>query len=189
VHNEADDNQWDVWVHGAKSQSEPSTVVRCKLYVSPAREHLYEALTETARVIAKSSAVAVKVGRTAHGLLRPDKLVVYFENRSAMLKTARRLGAALSGAKAQGVPFTASAVPDGLLSWGVDPMNRPPTLGWGGQESWRIWITNRLADWLIGAAQSGYSAVRPWRFALERLSFEGIDPGTFAPTEQFAPHR
>jgi hypothetical protein len=152
-----------------------------KLYVSPRVEHLPEALQTIASLVPElPGAVSLKVGANLPGLLRPDKCVLYFSARDQLDTAAARLSAELAGMPAHGVPFTAD-VSGALLSWGVDPPDSRPTLQWLGVESWRLWITNQLAAALLTARTAELDAVTPARFALGRLSLEGVDPVTWAP--------
>ena len=156
------------------------------MYVSPRPEALPEALQRTVATLAELGAPTFKVGDNLHDLLRPDKLVIYFGSREELDEVAERLVPALAGLPAQGVPFTAALGGDGLVSWGIDPPPEEYTLPWLGAESWRIWITNRLATALVAAREAepdGPDGIEGWRFALERLRLEGVDTGTWAPTE------
>ena len=53
-------------------------------------------------------------------------------------------------------------------------------LGWQERESWRLWVTNRLAVALVAARRDG-AAVEPWRYALARAELDGVDVATWAP--------
>jgi hypothetical protein len=123
----------------------------CKLYVSPRPEALATAFPIIADTFVEMEVRSFKVGRGIEGLLRPDKIVAYFDNRSDLDAAADTLCERLYGCPAQGVPFTAEAGLDGLLSWGIDP---PP-----GKEalSWRSWITKRLANEIVKARPSSDS--------------------------------
>jgi hypothetical protein len=149
----------------------------CKLYVSPLAEVLPEALRVAIQTLAGTEAQQFKVGAHLYGILRPDKLVAYFASKEGLLAALEALRSRLEGMPVQGVPFTAEAA-GGLLSWGVDPMHASAVTGY----SWRQWITNRLAAALIAAQNAPGSAPEPWRFALERIRLEGVDPQTFSPT-------
>jgi hypothetical protein len=157
-----------------------------KLYVSPACASVAEALRATVDVLAHAGAPPFKIGEDARGLLRPDKLVVYFANVEELERAADRLRHELAGMPAQGVPFTAPVTSDGLLSWGMDPPQADSPLPWQRRESWRLWVANRLAAFLLAAKHAAVhdgetAVVEPWRFALERLRLAGVDTATWAP--------
>jgi hypothetical protein len=134
-------------------------------------------------VLADSPAFAFKVGGDLPALLRPDKLVVYFARYGDLTESAARLQATLTGVPAQGVPFSAPLTADGLLSWGIDPAEDMQTFGWKGGESWRAWVTSRLAESLLESSRCPDLPVAPWTFALAALELEGIEPTTFVPEE------
>ncbi len=169
---------------GASSDAESSA---CKLYVSPACESLREAMFAVADAVASSNAFQWKVGRGPRGLLRPDKMVVYFHRFSDLQETALKVMARLDGCPAHGVPFTAELGGAGLLSWGADPPFDPPSDPhsaqrsgpWREAESWRGKICNRLALALVQAGNLARGEAA--RFAIERLRLEGVDPGSWSP--------
>jgi hypothetical protein len=139
----------------------------CKLYVSPQPETLAMAFPVIADTFAEMEVRSFKVGRGIEGLLRPDKIVAYFDNRSVLDEVADSLCKKLKGYRAQGVPFTTELGLDGLLSWGIDP---PP-----GQQalSWRSWITKQLAKEIVKVRPlSGSVAVAA---ALSGVSALGVD--------------
>ncbi len=114
-------------------------------------------------------------------MLRPDKMVAYFSSYEDLMGTAEKLKEELAGCAGQGVPFTAELAGDGLLSWGVDPPAEEHGLPWLGRESWRLWVTNRLAVALIAASTGGSANLEPWQFALRRLQLEGVDTRLWTP--------
>jgi hypothetical protein len=150
-----------------------------KLYVSPAPESLEEGFGEILAALSASRAQQFKVGADAAGLLRPDKIVAYFPDFDRLSEAAGCLGDRLAGLPPHGVPFTAEIAGGGLLSWGADPpaAERSPLLG--GWESWRLWLTNRLAVALVAARSEGVA--EPWRFAIDRVRLEGVDTETWTP--------
>jgi hypothetical protein len=152
-----------------------------KLYVSPQPTAIAESLRITAEVVRTRGAHALKVGADVHGLLRPDKLVVYFASFENLLEASSSLAPLLADMPAHGVPFTAEITPDGLLSWGVDPPRKERELAWTG-ESWRLWIVGRLASALV-AAKMTPNASEPWRYALERIALEGVNASTWVPSQ------
>jgi len=156
-----------------------------KLYVSPQPDAMPAAFRAVVKILNDSSAYSFKVGCNAIGLLRPDKLVVYFREFDSLEQKAREITLALSGCAVHGVPFTAAIGDDGLLSWGIDPPFERDALWWQGPESWRLWITNRLAAALVSARNNCPGTLQPWQFALGRLRLECIDTNTWAPAEGF----
>jgi hypothetical protein len=152
---------------------------RYKLYVSPATDSLPDALEAVAEALCGSSGLSgFKIARGADALARPDKLVAYFDRLEDLRRAADELAGRLGGCQVHGVPFSAPVTADGLLSWGADP---PPT-GAGFRGSWRLWIAERLAEYLLLARRSAPGEMEPWRFALERLAVAGVDTDTWAPT-------
>lgn len=166
---------WRSRLEEAASSSGGST---WKLYVSPVPEALAESFGAILEALAAARAGQFKVGAGAAGLLRPDKIVAYFPSFERLAEAAGAVQDRLAGVPAQGVPFTSEIGGDGLLSWGMDPPASGRT--WNGRESWRLWLTYRLARALL-AARGASGGMEPWRFALERLRLEGIDTATWTP--------
>lgn len=212
----AGEEPWLTWQRrrpvapGGSAAATPATAARdaptYKLYVSPAPEALPEAFGGVLDGLAAVGAPGFKVGAGAGGLLRPDKIVAYFETFESLAAAAGALTERLAGVAPHGVPFTSEIAAGGQLSWGADP---PPAagfwpLGGDGRMSWRLWLTNRLARALIAAVAAGGGdagavdtartgtgspvagaaageAMEPWRFAVERLRLEGIDTDSWTP--------
>lgn len=152
----------------------------CKLYVSPRPEALAMAFPIIAETFVEMKVRSFKVGRGIEGLLRPDKIIAYFDTRSDLDAVVNTLCERLDGCPAQGVPFTAEAGLDGLLSWGIDPPLNTEAL------SWRSWITKRLAHEIVkvrpsaanlavAAALSGVTAlgVNTAQWTADRCTFSG----------------
>ena len=205
----ADGSPWRSWHprHPRSRSALPaSTDPTFKLYVSPAIEALPRTVEAVASTLADAPGVASwKIGRTIDGLTRPDKLVAYFDRQHDLVVAANRLGPTLSGEPAHGVPFTAAITTDGLLSWGIDPP-RAGSGPSGPSGSWRSWVTERLADYLIAARASAGEgspvdqgplgegrregapdegdrrAPEPWQVAIARLRLDGVDVDTWVPT-------
>jgi hypothetical protein len=171
---------WFLWrSKKPRGDGDASLRVTYKLYVSPRFDALPRVFPLVADVLAKHGVGYFKVGNDLHGLLRPDKLVAYFASHDALVEVAGALTPALAGIPAQGVPFTADVAGDGMLSWGIDPPHDPETAG-PFVESWRSWVTSRLASALVAAAAETKGGVDPVGFALERLALEGVDTTTWA---------
>jgi hypothetical protein len=171
---------WLVW-QTRRTESSGDDAPTYKLYVSPGCSELQPAFAATAAAVLRSASFSWKVGADVYGLLRPDKIVVYFERFADLQETAASLGERLKGCPPHGVPFTAELGAAGLLSWGVDPPaqdSRVPRLE---RESWRLRICNRLAAALVLAKSSKQRGISASRFALERLRLDGIDPDSWTP--------
>lgn len=154
-----------------------------KLYISPLPEDLKAVWPIVLSILTELRVRSFKIGADVYGLLRPDKIVVYFPNFELLAKAASRLQQELAGSPAQGTPFTAGIDPDGLLSWGMDPVSelQLPT-NTHGKESWRSWITKRLATALQASKQNA-ADIPAWQFALQRLRLDGIDIDTWTPLQ------
>jgi len=105
--------------------------------------------------------------------------MVYFDSHPELIAFAERLAPRLADLTAHGVPFTAPIDDAGMLSWGVDPPRDEAAVGGYVDESWRIWICNRLALALIAAADDAATRDAPWRYALARLWLSGVDTRTW----------
>jgi hypothetical protein len=70
-----------------------------------------------------------------------------------------------------------------LVSWGIDPPDAVQPLESMEQESWRVAVTASLARSLLIARHAHSASTERVRFALDRLSLEGIDVNTWAPDE------
>jgi len=151
-----------------------------KLYVSPAPDALRDAFSAIVATLTESDATTFKIGADVYGVLRPDKVVAYFATRTALKRAASALARALRGVAAHGVPFTCPIARDGLLSWGCDPPARSSSPE---RESWRLWITNRLADGLLRAKAQPARSISPETFALARVALDGVDPVSWTPLD------
>ena len=140
----------------------------CKLYVSPRPEALADAFPLVVAEFARAGVRSFKVGRGSEGLLRPDKIVAYFDSGDDLHRVAGAVAGVLSRCPAQGVPFTADIFGDGLLSWGVDPPLGDAAL------SWRSWVTKKLAASL--AARRAIAADDPVAATLDDIRMAGVDP-------------
>ncbi|MFI8836107.1 hypothetical protein ACIGPN_34795 [Streptomyces afghaniensis] len=177
---------WMIW----RPREAPATAPgrsRHKLYLSPDTRCVAEAFRAAARVLSELPVLHLKVGRDVYGLLRPDKIVIYFGSRADLQRAADQLHPALDGLPAHGVPFTAEISGNGLLSWGIDPPAAQHLLAWQERESWRLWLTNRLATALLSGKAARSAELEPWQFALQRLRIQGIDVATWMPVRPLWP--
>jgi len=167
---EAGTTHWRHWRSRTASGRPRTLRANVKLYLSPTVEALPDALQAAADLLAASpTPTGFKVGVNVGGICRPDKVVMYFDRLDELHATATDLACRLHGVPAHGVPFTAAVTDDGLLSWAADPE----------VTSWRLWVASRLAEHLGQARREAADGLEPWRFALERLRLDGVDPGTW----------
>jgi hypothetical protein len=177
----AENSGWCMWARARQAIPAEQHTGNYKLYVSPACEDVGKALATTVEVMSALRGGCFKVGCDVYGLLRPDKIVAYFTDFAEVQEAAEGLMSRLNGCAVHGVPFSAEIGGDGLLSWGIDPPLEERTIGYQGLESWRLWISNRLANALIAARHSESAGIEPWRFALERVALEGVNTATWTP--------
>jgi hypothetical protein len=152
-----------------------------KLYVSPAPHAVRQVFPDVLAAVTAHRPFACKVGHGLHGLLRPDKMVVYFARRDDLHGAAGALTAALGGVRAHGVPFSSPITPDGLLSWGIDPPDDVGMVSVLRSESWRERLTNQIAAALVAAPPPTGGVDAVVSFVLRRLEAHGIDVGTWGP--------
>lgn len=176
-------NRWHIWQspHGERRSARPR--ITYKLYVSPICEFLSETFGAILDVLTSTQAMSFKVGFDVYGLLRPDKIVAYFGTFEQLQDTVCHLQGKLAGCPAHGVPFTAEIFGNGLLSWGMDPPRDQQVLVRQQRESWRLWLTNRLAAALLAAKASQSAIIPPWQFAMERLELEGVNTISWTPAQ------
>lgn len=173
---------WLAWAPRAQQRRADSGVTY-KLYVSPRPERIRDAFEIVVRVLAGFPGTPFKLGNSAAGLLRPDKLVAYFPTREELDDAAGALGSELAGCDAHGVPFSAGLDERGLLSWGVDPPDQERGLRWLGRDSWRTWLARHLGSALaVAKAARTPEAVEPWLFAVDRARRHGVDVRTWTPS-------
>ena len=172
---------WLVWSNQKMRSRTPMGGTSCKLYVSPAVDAMPRVFPAVLDV-ASTQVWHFKIGSEAAGLLRPDKMVLYFRDQERLFTVASELASLLKGAAPHGVPFSAEITSDGLLSWGMDPPQSEKLLAWQEAESWRLWVVRRLAAAMIAAQADAHSSMRPSDFARERLRHEGVDVDRWTPS-------
>ncbi len=174
---------WEVWERrGAPSPAADAPTY--KLYLSPHAAGVGEASRALRALPAGCAPFAFKLGGDLVTLLRSEKLVAYYTGLAALQEGADRLRVTLRGLPAQGVPFTVALDGSGLLSWGADPGDRAEPPGPLRQTSWRRWITARLGNGVASALAAG-APVPAWRYAIDRVSLEGVDPRRWTPPAWF----
>jgi len=159
-----------------------------KLYLSPTPAATEAAFGIFVHAMSDMKAPCFKVGKGLPGLLRPDKIIAYFQSYEDLARAAEQLNRSIVNCPAQGVPFTAAVGADGLLSWGMDPPTDDFVLPWQRPESWRVWVTNRLAEALAQSLSASKRTAEPWQYALQRIHLAGLDTTTWAPSATIWKH-
>jgi hypothetical protein len=172
-HRERVGDSWLRWHSG--SSGGPA---RYKLYVSPALQHLPAIFEASIDAFAESQCSGFKVGRGAFGLLRPDKLVAYFSDLDSLQRASESIRGSAGHAVAQGVPFTAPIGSDGMLSWGMDPPRFEQVMQSQQIQSWRQWLSGRIAVYVLAAREAGADV---HSFVRNRVELDGVDPQTWTP--------
>lgn len=172
------------WWTFTQPAAPPAELLRFKVYVSPRIDDLRRALEMAIPILIRCDCPAFKIGAGLLQLLRPDKFVTYFANRDDMLRCALALAETMKPVHPQGVPFTASAAGSASVSWGIDPPASATLLSWQGQDSWRTWVTRRLARYLVIARHNPSNRVAPWQFARTRLELDGVDTACWVARDQ-----
>ena len=170
---------WLVWHSTNGSSDGPRSGY--KIYVSPQPQFVPDAFHALCRAARQFGVRQFKAGNDACGLLRPDKIVAYFDSKESLENTAAELKRTLHGLPPHGVPFTAELAGDGLLSWGVDPPTDGDAGEWHRGESWRLHVVKRLAAAIVETRRTSELKTDPRRYALDRIRLDGIDPLTWVP--------
>jgi hypothetical protein len=166
----------DSWI--AWSRDDGPAILGYKLYVSPRLGALPGVFAAALSAFDRFDCAHFKVGRGAHGLLRPDKLVAYFPTLDRLQAVAAQVQPSCRDVAAQGVPFTAPIDADGLLSWAMDPPRFEQVLAAQQFQSWRQWLTSRIAVYAAAARQADADVLS---FVRNRVALDGIDPLTWSP--------
>lgn len=179
--SKSQDNAWWKWQSQRKPLNVDVRLPTYKLYVSPLPVHLSEVFPIIVATFESLEVPCFKVGWDAAGLLRPDKLVAYFDDLEGVQSAAQALLPRINDCPSQGVPFTAQIGNSGLLSWGLDPPSALYMLKRQRPESWRWWVVQRLAAALLAAGLTSAEDVLPWQFALDRVGSLGVEIASWTP--------
>jgi hypothetical protein len=175
VRPQVETRAWLSWTSRTFAAGSPERSLGYKLYLSPLPSAIGEAFSAWLPVISAAGAHHFKIGADARGLLRPDKIVAYFNDRASLEDAAAQISQELRGCPQHGVPFTAGFSNSALLSWGSDPPLENALGAWLQRQSWRQWITQRLGCALAVAKREPRGTTSARDFALLRLGLEGVD--------------
>ena len=165
------DFSWYSWLKPQATHDNNQPIF--KLYISPAPAEIPAVLTAVVPVLIDSEAFCFKAGATVEGLLRPDKLMVYFTRREALFQTAALLENRLPACRVHGVPFTCQLDQKGMLSWGTDPP-ASEVLEAVEDGSWRTFVTEQLALAILQAKREHLSFASAVPFLQAKMQVTGI---------------
>jgi hypothetical protein len=176
---------WLIW-HSKKNKRSYLTSndkPQLKLYISPRHEDFPAVFKKSLTILSATSAFSFKTGATIAGLLRPDKMVVYFENEPDLHFAASLLKPVLREFDAQGVPFSCQLDEKGLLSWGMDPPGKSSN-NYPDGSSWRYRISYQLAVAIIEAKIEGLTLSECLPFLKYKLENIGVDMKSWSPLQE-----
>ena len=171
---------WMFWIRNDKNGDSSGELQTYKLYISPQAKDLAENFGKIISIISASKAYSFKTGGTIKDLLRCDKMVVYFKNKTDIKSIAEELGNVLENCAVQGVPFTRQLDKKGILSAGADPLKKDILQSVEGG-SWRSRVTEKLAAAIIQAQQNELNQSRSIEFIRAKLIAAGIDVHKWMP--------
>jgi hypothetical protein len=168
---------WRFWQIPNATRPESDSHVY-KLYVSPLVNDLPQVLACTLKILPRCGACTAKLGRNLPGLLRPDKLLLYFARVEDAIDTGRELLSQLTLDEAHGVPFTFQIGGTSLVSLGVD-LPVAQRIDPGRNRSWRSTVTHRLARIILDVRKKRRDD--PIGQINAELHRSGIDPDQWKP--------
>lgn len=151
-----------------------------KLYICPYPDDLPFIFRRCVTIAGQHGAFSIKVACDRPTLNRPDKFVAYFASLREMRACIPDLTSALEGLPVHELPFSAR-LSTAALYWGRDPNETEQGPAWNSGESWRIFVTRKLAAALLLARQNGCDPHMAVAFSKHRASLEGIDVKSWAP--------
>jgi hypothetical protein len=170
---------WRLWRIADAPEFDAMSQPTYKLYVSPVLTDLPEVFGFVRGTLRHSGALMAKIGRNLPGLLRPDKLMIYFSGLAEALAYGRHLRVSLTTERAHGVPFTFQIGHTPLVSLGVDPPRNLQKYQ-AANRSWRIVVTRYLAWAILRTRQIDPDDPLPMIHDL--MQQNGIDPSLWVPT-------
>ena len=167
------DLYWRAWRFKKKVSSKDKSSY--KVYFSPLPQDLPDVFRMVRDAAAQSFAHSMKIGRNLSGILRADKLIVYFSEYPPALDFACKMSKTLTSFHYQGTPFSFQVNPDNpLVSMGVDPPRK-----FGDLFSWRLYITNKLSLAMQGARRT--KAKNPINYIHTYMRMIGVDSYNWRP--------
>jgi hypothetical protein len=167
---------WRSWRMGRRKKGKEA--LGYKVYVSPLPDDMPAVFAILRDRLADSGAHAMKTGRVVTAILRPDKLIVYFRDIAGALAFAEELQGVTASFTGHGVPFTYQLDGgSGLVSIGVDPPGK-----FGIENSWRRYVTDKLALAIQGAHRAGAEDIM--EYVRTYMNMFGVDMDEWRPVKE-----
>jgi len=177
IEENGEPNQFDLYWRSwkLKNRKPLKDMPSYKVYFCPLPDELPEVFRVVREIASDSEAHAMKIGRRLTGILRPDKYIIYFTQFPPALEFAREVSKRLDSFNSQGTPFSYQVNADNpLVSMGVDP---PSILG--ERNSWRLYITNKIALAIQGVRRT--QAKEPVEYIHSYMRVLGVDSHNWKP--------
>ncbi len=168
---------YENWISWKFTRGRERDKLNYKVYLSPVPADLPRVFELAREEIVRRDVCFMKVGRRRNNLLRPDKLVVYFQDYREASDFAGGMVDRTAGYTAQGVPFSYQIDRDNpLVSMGVDPPRRMSE-----NISWRLYVTNKLAMAVHGARREEAGDIDG--YIRDYMRIAGVDSGSWGPLD------
>lgn len=167
---------WRSWRIGERTSAAEKPTY--KVYYSALPEDLPEVFRIVREAACQSEARSMKIGRVLAGLLRPDKLIVYFSRYPEAREFALSMSRRLRDFKGQGNPFSFQVNPEhALVTMGVDPPRKLDEF-----LSWRVYVTGKLALAIQGARRD--QTRDALAYVADYLRLLGVDGRSWSPLSE-----
>jgi len=173
---------WYMWSRKEKVTRDLYNNAVYKIYISPILASFPEVFAKSVEILSMTAALGFKTGIDQHGLLRPDKFVVYFHHYNQLMEAAAILTKELKGFIPQGLPFTAQLDDKGMISWAIDPPKKGVIENFDGG-SWRAHITQQIAMAVTHAKELKLPHDSAIGYVMNKISLDGVDPLTWIPAK------
>jgi hypothetical protein len=167
---------WHFYSRSGASTYNRAGMPQHKLYVSPTLDDLLPCVEKLLAVLPSTKAHTWKIGRGFPGIVRADKICLYFNEQVDASWAGQMLAKHLDGFNAQGVPFTRRCDRSGLVSEGIDPPNDSDRSRRKAPISWRVWVSQKIAQALLLQMQQSQCPLGAEQYALWTLQILGVDP-------------
>jgi hypothetical protein len=171
-----DNPGWYLFGNARKESRAQQVPHKAKVYLSPVVADVGRCLAQVVKILPSVDFEAWKIGRCSYGITRPDKICVYFASIEHAQVAAEVFARELNGIEPQGVPFTTRYDPSGLISIGVDPQPPGAAPRYAIPNSWRLWVSRKMASALAIAKATPNYPLSPEQAALWTVRFLGISP-------------